>query len=309
MIADRDRETPPTAATIDAPSWLRPGAPHGESGAPDSESDRAGGDPDAEDIARTPPDDSIDPAPDPAPGAADAAAPDPADDGAAPGAANAAANHAEPDTVVDPPSRPSSRGSRAAPLRRIEQFVLLERIGVGGMGEVFAAFDDKLERKVAIKLVATRGSNDRARERLLREAQALARLSHPNVVTVYEVGTLPDGELFIAMELVKGQTLRAWQRSRAGAWRDIVAKYAEAGRGLAAAHQSGIVHRDFKPDNVLVGDDGRVRVADFGLAFAREATAVAASRLSRPSGAITVVPASDPAALGLAPTESPATQP
>jgi tetratricopeptide (TPR) repeat protein len=165
-----------------------------------------------------------------------------------------------------------------SPLRRIEQFVLLECIGAGGMGAVFAAFDDKLERKVAIKLVVTRGGDERARQRLLREAQALARLSHPNVVTVYEVGTLPDGELFIAMELVKGQTLRAWQRRPGRTWRDIVATYAEAGRGLAAAHQSGIVHRDFKPDNVLVGDDGRVRVADFGLAFAAQGTAAEAAR-------------------------------
>src|SRR5215475_10643349 len=164
------------------------------------------------------------------------------------------------------------------PGRRVEHFVLLERIGVGGMGEVYAAFDDRLERKVAIKLVATQRRDDRARQRLLREAQALARLSHPNVVTVYEVGTLPDGGLFIAMELVKGDTLRTWQRRPGRTWRDIVAMYAEAGRGLVAAHQSGIVHRDFKPDNVLVGDDGRVRVADFGLAFAARNTAAGAAR-------------------------------
>ncbi|TMQ07084.1 MAG: serine/threonine protein kinase, partial [Deltaproteobacteria bacterium] len=124
-------------------------------------------------------------------------------------------------------------------------------------------------RKVAIKLVATRGHDERARQLVLREAQALARLNHPNVVTVYEVGTLPDGGLFIAMELVKGQTLRSWQ-AQPRDWRDIVAMYIEAGRGLAAAHDTGIVHRDFKPDNVLVGDDGRVRVADFGIAFAVE---------------------------------------
>ena len=159
--------------------------------------------------------------------------------------------------------------------------MLLDRIGAGGMGEVFAAFDDKLERKVAIKLVATQASDDRARQRLLREAQALARLSHPNVVTVYEVDALPDGGLFIAMELVKGETLRAWQRQGRRTWREIVAIYAAAGQGLAAAHGSGIVHRDFKPDNVLVGDDGRVRVADFGLAFA-----VNDARSSAPAAAL-----------------------
>lgn len=170
-------------------------------------------------------------------------------------------------------SSPSSGGDAALEgrlLRRVAQFVLLERLGGGGMGVVFAAFDEKLERKVAIKLVATQGSGDRAQERLLREAQAQARLSHPNVVTIYEVGTLPEGQLFIAMELVKGETLREWQRSEKRSWQSILGMYAAAGEGLAAAHRSSIVHRDFKPDNILIGEDGRVRVADFGLAFAAE---------------------------------------
>lgn len=182
---------------------------------------------------------------------------------------------------LTPPTKPQSLAkdgevaaasdSPTSLLRRVAQFVLLERLGAGGMGVVFAAFDEKLERKVAIKLVATQGADERAQARLLREAQAQGRLSHPNVVTVYEVGTLPEGELFIAMELVKGPTLRAWQGGATRTWQDIVAVYAAAGEGLAAAHRGGIVHRDFKPDNVLVGDDGRVRVADFGLAFAAEA--------------------------------------
>jgi tetratricopeptide (TPR) repeat protein len=161
-------------------------------------------------------------------------------------------------------------GSPARLLRRVGQFVLLERLGAGGMGVVFAAFDEKLERKVAIKLVATHGGNERAQQRLLREAQAQARLSHPNVVTVYEVDTLPEGKLFIAMELVRGPTLGTWQDEAARTWPEIVAMYSAAGEGLAAAHRGGVVHRDFKPDNALVGDDGRVRVADFGLAFAAE---------------------------------------
>jgi len=162
-------------------------------------------------------------------------------------------------------------------LRRVGQFVLLERLGAGGMGVVFAAFDEKLERKVAIKLVARQGADTRAQQRLLLEAQAQARLSHPNVVTIYEVDTLPQGGLFIAMELVKGPTLGEWQDDRARTWQEIVAMYTAAGEGLAAAHRGGIIHRDFKPDNVLVGDDGRVRVADFGLAFAAEPEADALS--------------------------------
>ncbi|HEX2687479.1 MAG TPA: serine/threonine-protein kinase, partial [Kofleriaceae bacterium] len=191
-----------------------------------------------------------------------------------PGAVREAQRSAlDPAPAVDPtapgdadgPDR--AAGPRRSPPRRVAQFVLLDRLGAGGMGEVFAAFDEKLERKVAIKLVASHRGDDRAQERLLREAQALARLSHPNVVTVYEVDTLPEGGLFIAMEMVKGQTLLSWQRGTR-AWRDLVAMYAAAGEGLAAAHRAGIVHRDFKPENVLVGDDGRVRVVDFGLAFA-----------------------------------------
>jgi len=162
----------------------------------------------------------------------------------------------------------TAAGSSPAPLlRRVGQFVLLERLGAGGMGVVYAAFDEQLERKVAIKLV-TQGGSERAQQRLLREAQAQGRLSHPNVVTVYEVGTLPEGGLFIAMELVKGQTLGTWQEDGTRTWQDIVAMYTAAGEGLAAAHRGGVIHRDFKPDNVLVGDDGRVRVADFGLALA-----------------------------------------
>jgi tetratricopeptide (TPR) repeat protein len=164
----------------------------------------------------------------------------------------------------------AAAGSPAQLLRRVGQFVLLERLGAGGMGVVFAAFDERLERKVAIKLVATQSGGERAQQRLLREAQAQARLSHPNVVTIYEVDTLPEGKLFIAMELVKGQTLGAWQDDGARTWQEIVAMYTAAGEGLAAAHRGAVVHRDFKPDNVLVGDDRRVRVADFGLAFAAE---------------------------------------
>ncbi len=193
----------------------------------------------------------------------------PARGGASPSPGSDATLSWDPTDPAPPDSAEAS--GRLPTLRRVAQFVLLERLGAGGMGVVFAAFDEKLERKVAIKLVATQGSDERAHQRLLREAQAQGRLSHPNVVTVYEVGALPEGRLFIAMELVKGETLRGWQQARTRSWREIVDCFAAAGEGLAAAHRAGIVHRDFKPDNVLVGDDGRVRVADFGLAFAAEA--------------------------------------
>ncbi len=151
---------------------------------------------------------------------------------------------------------------------RLGRFVVLDELGAGGMGHVYAAYDAQLDRKVAIKVLREElACRAGLRERLLHEAQALARLSHPNVVSVYEASEV-DGRVFVAMELVPGQTLLAWQRGEARPWRQVLTRYVDAGRGLAAAHAAGIVHRDFKPDNVLIGDDGRVRVADFGLAFA-----------------------------------------
>ncbi|MCB9701188.1 MAG: serine/threonine protein kinase [Myxococcales bacterium] len=144
---------------------------------------------------------------------------------------------------------------------RVGRFALLERVGVGGMGVVYVAHDPDLDRRVALKLL--RGDRRSPSARLLREAQALARLSHPNVVAVHEVG-VHEGEVFMAMEFIEGETLAAWlttPRSPA----EILAAFVDAGRGLAAAHAAGLVHRDFKPSNVLVGGDGRVRVSDFGL--------------------------------------------
>ncbi len=156
---------------------------------------------------------------------------------------------------------------------RIGRFILLEPLGAGAMGEIYAAYDEQLDRKVALKLVRS-GSplTAKADERLLREAQTLAQVSHPNVVQIYEAGTY-DGRLFIAMELVRGKTLTRWlcdaaQLPRAVRQREILRQFIAAGRGLEAAHAAGLAHRDFKPDNVLVGDDGRVRVVDFGLARA-----------------------------------------
>jgi predicted Ser/Thr protein kinase len=143
---------------------------------------------------------------------------------------------------------------------RIGRFRLLECIGRGGMGVVWSAHDEELDRTVAIKLLRPEFSG----RDVTSEARALARLSHPNVVSVFDIG-VHDDQRFIAMEYVKGETLRTWaQASRST--EEIVAQFVEAGRGLAAAHAVGLVHRDFKPDNVLVGDDGRPRVLDFGLA-------------------------------------------
>ncbi|WP_342381278.1 tetratricopeptide repeat protein [Myxococcus stipitatus] len=151
------------------------------------------------------------------------------------------------------------------------RYVVLERIGSGGMGVVHAAYDPELDRRVALKLIRIDSTNpvhlERAQARLLREAQATARVIHPNVITIHDVGHFGEN-VFLAMELVDGATLRAHiRRNKVRApWRETLALFIQAGRGLAAAHAQGLVHRDFKPDNVLVGKDGRVRITDFGLA-------------------------------------------
>jgi len=148
----------------------------------------------------------------------------------------------------------------------VGRYVVIDRVGQGGMGVVYSGYDPELDRKVALKLLRPdRASGEAARMRLLREAQAIARLSHPNVVAVHDAGTFGD-QVFVAMEFVEGTTLREWLREERRPWREVVARFVLAGRGLAAAHAAGLVHRDFKPDNVLLGRDGQVRVADFGLA-------------------------------------------
>jgi serine/threonine protein kinase len=144
------------------------------------------------------------------------------------------------------------------------RYVVLEPLGRGGMGVVYAAYDPALDRRVAVKLLRRASRDEKEQQRLLREGKVMARLSHANVVTVLDVGTIAE-RLFVAMELVDGQTLRAWCRTPRS-WRETVGMYLQAGRGLAAAHAAGIAHRDFKPDNVIVGRDGRARVLDFGLA-------------------------------------------
>jgi tetratricopeptide (TPR) repeat protein len=150
------------------------------------------------------------------------------------------------------------------------RYIVLDQLGRGGMGVVYSAYDPELDRRVAIKLLRPEGIGLNAEEggaRMLREAQALARLSHPNVIPVFDVGTL-DGQVFITMEFIDGQTLKAWVAEAPRPWREVLSVFIQAGRGLAAAHTSGLVHRDFKPTNVLISKDGRVRVLDFGLARA-----------------------------------------
>jgi predicted Ser/Thr protein kinase len=150
---------------------------------------------------------------------------------------------------------------------RVGRYRVLGRIGSGGMGVVYRAHDPELARDVAVKVVnpETGAGHEHARARLVREARAMARLAHPNVIHVYDVGTVEDG-VFIAMELVEGSSLAAWLQAEPRPWRQILEMFVHAGRGLAAAHAAGVIHRDFKPHNVLVGTDGRVRVGDFGLA-------------------------------------------
>lgn len=153
--------------------------------------------------------------------------------------------------------------------RGVGRYAVLELISAGGMGAVYRAYDAELDRKVALKLLRPELFSGEtaaaAKARLLSEAQALAKLSHPNVVAVYDAGTVA-GEVFLAMELVDGGTLAEWLSRAPRRWDEVLEVFNQAGLGLACAHAARLLHRDFKPANVLVGSDGRVRVTDFGLA-------------------------------------------
>jgi tetratricopeptide (TPR) repeat protein/predicted Ser/Thr protein kinase len=151
---------------------------------------------------------------------------------------------------------------------KIGRFPVLRKLAQGGMGVVYSGFDEELDRRVAIKVLAGE-SREEATERLRREAQAMARLSHPNVVTIYEVG-MWEGQVFLAMEFVRGKTLGEWLTETGPSWREILDVFRQAADGLAAAHEVGVVHRDFKPENVMIDDRGRVKVLDFGLAMTEE---------------------------------------
>jgi serine/threonine protein kinase len=178
------------------------------------------------------------------------------------------------DLPTEPAAPETAASSELGPGARIGRYLVRELLGRGGMGAVYAAHDPELDRAVAIKVIAaeakgTASTRTHARARLLREAQAMAKLAHPNVITVHDVGTFGE-QVFVAMELVEGVTLRQWLKEASRSIDAIVETFRSAGEGLVAAHAAGIVHRDFKPDNVLVGLDGRVRVLDFGLARASD---------------------------------------
>ncbi|MCG8422650.1 MAG: protein kinase [Proteobacteria bacterium] len=167
----------------------------------------------------------------------------------------------------------SDMGDRDEPVGHanvtIGRYAILKELGHGGMGTVYAAYDQKLHRRVALKLLHNQAS-DADRKRLEREARALARVSHRNVVQVYDTGT-HHNQLFIAMELIDGQPLHQWLNEHPDrSWQAVLQVYLEAARGIAAAHQHGLIHRDIKPANVLIGEDGRVCVVDFGLARIHE---------------------------------------
>jgi serine/threonine protein kinase len=158
--------------------------------------------------------------------------------------------------------------ARVTPRRRVpERYRLIRRLGAGAMGEVWEAEDAVLDRRVALKFVRADSTGDRVyRERLMREARALARLRHPNVVAIHDLDQATDGELFVALELVDGTTARAWAAAAPRRSAEVLALWRTVADGLTAAHRAGIVHRDLKPDNVFVASDGRVVIGDFGLA-------------------------------------------
>ncbi|HET6282959.1 MAG TPA: serine/threonine-protein kinase [Polyangia bacterium] len=168
-----------------------------------------------------------------------------------------------------PPDNTRSPDGSLARGSSIGRYVVLNLVGRGGMGEVYAAYDPELDRKVAVKLLRVAPGNgvslNEGRTRTLREAQAIAKLSHPNVVVVYDVGPFRD-EIFIAMEFVEGNTVGYWLQAKPRTWQEVLKVFLAAGNGLLAAHEKDLVHRDFKPDNVMVGGDGQIRVMDFGLA-------------------------------------------
>jgi tetratricopeptide (TPR) repeat protein/predicted Ser/Thr protein kinase len=177
----------------------------------------------------------------------------------------------DPTVSADAAEGEAAHGSTLPRGYALGRYIILSELGSGGMGVVYMALDPELDRRVAVKLLRNEEASEGARVRLLREAQALARLSHPNVVTIHDVGE-HEGQIYIAMEYVEGSTLTQWCKAPR-TWKQVLDTLVRAGEGLAAAHEGRLVHRDFKPDNVMVGRDGRVRVMDFGLARGQVADA------------------------------------
>jgi predicted Ser/Thr protein kinase len=173
------------------------------------------------------------------------------------------ADPAVSNTERSPDSRPTPADQSLPP--HIGRFEVVRQIGDGAMGIVYEARDPQLGRHVAVKVMRDIDATDDSAARTKREAQALARLSHPNIVTVHEVGHWLNG-VFIVMELIEGTTLRSWMDAGPRPWREVLELFGQIGRGLVAAHRAEVVHRDFKPENVLIGHDGRPRIVDFGLA-------------------------------------------
>jgi tRNA A-37 threonylcarbamoyl transferase component Bud32 len=189
----------------------------------------------------------------------------------------------DPDAAPTPKVAPAQAGHA--------DYTLGELLGHGGMGMVYAARHEALERRVAIKLLRADMSDPDMRavytERLLREARVVASLSHPNIITIFDVGLWRADQVFLAMELIEGDTLRGWLKAEPRGWREVLGVYKQAAAGLSHAHQRGIIHRDVKPENMLIGRDGRVRVTDFGLARAQAAphpTPTDAAQVSSVSG-------------------------
>jgi tetratricopeptide (TPR) repeat protein len=197
------------------------------------------------------------------------------------------------DAATTPGAKPQGTRRPVGSVRRgdsIGRFLVLDVIGQGGMGSVVSAHDPQLDRRVAIKVLhafSKELGDTNARARMLREAQAMARLQHPNVAVVHEVGE-DHGRVYIAMELVKTGTLREWLADDRS-WAEVVGLYIQAGRGLAAAHRAGLVHRDFKPDNVLVTEDGTAKVTDFGLASGAAAIELDVTQPSHDATATTLL--------------------
>ena len=189
------------------------------------------------------------------------------------------------DTLAESPDPGDTKALQFERGATIERYTVLDRIGAGAMGVVYTAYDPRLDRRVALKVMHARPGPRGAEivARLIREAQALAKLSHPNVVAVYDADAIGD-LVYLTMELVDGLSLARWLKETRRSNEEILRVFVDAGRGLAAAHTAGIVHRDFKPDNVLVGRDGRVRVVDFGIARGADGPEFAAVPQDMPSG-------------------------